>query len=70
MITHETPTSSNIAKLQYDPDTAELRVEFRSNKTYVYDGVSMDIWNDFITAPSAGRYFNQNISGFYKEKKV
>jgi hypothetical protein len=70
MITHDTPTSSNIARLQYDEETGELSVLFRSGKTYQYEGVDSDTWNAFTTAPSAGRFFNQEIKGKYKEQQV
>lgn len=68
MTTHDTPTSTNIARLKYDEQTAELHVEFRSGKTYVYAEVPYDIWNAFISAPSAGKFFNSTIKGVYKER--
>jgi hypothetical protein len=64
---HDTPTSSNIARLKYDPDTAVLSIEFRSGKTYKYADVPYDIFNAFISAPSAGKFFNSTIKGVYKE---
>lgn len=70
MIQHDFPNSKNIARLQYEPDTAEMWVGFRSGAIYKYQDVPYDIVNDFMAAESAGRYFNQNISGFYKESKV
>jgi hypothetical protein len=70
MTTHDTPTSSNIARLKYNPDTAELDVEFRSGKTYRYSDVPYDIFNAFVAAPSAGKFLNSTIRGVYKEKQV
>lgn len=70
MIQHDTPTSSNIAHLKYDPATAVLTIEFRSGKTYSYADVPYDIVNAFISAPSAGRFFNSTIKGVYKEAQV
>lgn len=67
MITHDTPTSSNIARMKYDPATAVLSIEFRSGKTYSYADVPYDVFNNFIAAPSAGRFFNSTIKGVYKE---
>lgn len=67
MITHDTPTSSNIARLKYDPETAILHVEFRSGKTYKYADLPMDIWNAFISAPSAGKFFNSTIKDVYRQ---
>jgi hypothetical protein len=70
MITHDTPTSSNIARLKYDDKQGILDVEFRSGKTYRYSNVPYDIWNAFISAPSAGKFFNSTIKGVYKESQV
>jgi hypothetical protein len=70
MITHDTPTSSNIARIQYDAETAVLKVEFRSGKTYSYADVPMDIVNAFVSAPSAGKFLNSTIKGVYKESQV
>lgn len=70
MITHDTPTSSNIARLKYDPETGNLDIEFRSGKTYRFQDIDYDTWNALIEAPSAGQYFNQNIKGKYTNYPV
>lgn len=70
MITHDTPTSSNIARLQYDEEVGKMQVEFRSGKTYEYDDVPYDIWNAFVSAPSAGKFFNSTIKDVYKGRQV
>lgn len=66
MITHDTPESSNIARLSYNEETSTLTVEFRNGKRYYYLEVPYDTWNEFISAPSAGKFFNQYIQGKYK----
>ncbi len=70
MIQHDTPTSSNISRLKYDDAAGKLYIEFRSGKTYVYDDFSYDAWNQFISAPSAGQFFNQRIRDAYKGRPV
>lgn len=70
MTIHDTPTSSNIARLKYDEQQAKLYVEFRSGKTYEYTDVPYDIYNAFVSAPSAGKFFNSTIKGVYKEQQV
>lgn len=67
MTTHDTPTSSNIARLHYDAETAVLKIEFRSGKTYSYEDIPYDIFNAFVSAPSAGKFFNTTIKGVYKQ---
>ncbi len=70
MITHDTPTSSNIARLKYFPEKGVMQIEFRNNKTYEYEDVSYDTWNQFINAPSAGRFFNERVKNAYKGRAV
>lgn len=70
MITHDTPNSTNIARLQYNMETLALDVEFRSGKTYRYHEVPYDIFNAFIAAPSPGKFLNSTIKGVYREKQI
>lgn len=70
MLTHDTPNSRNIARLNYNDDKGELMIEFRSGKFYRYHGVPYDTWNQLIKAPSAGQFFNANIKGKFKEELV
>lgn len=55
--------SSLIEAIDYDPDTLKLTVEFKKGEKYVYSGVSEQIWDDFRSAPSVGRFFMDNIKG-------
>jgi hypothetical protein len=70
MITHDTPNSSNIARLSYDDEKGNLMIEFRSGKMYRYYDVPMEIWTGLISADSVGRFFNSNIRGKFKEEQV
>ena len=56
-------TSSNIASAGYTNDT--LEVEFRGGKVYRYLGVSEDIFKNFMTAESKGKFFYSEIRGKY-----
>lgn len=67
---HETPTSSNISRVAYDADNANLYIEFRSGKTYRYSDVSPDTWNQLIEATSTGTFFSQRIRTAYKGVEV
>lgn len=70
MLTHDTPNSSNIARLNYDDEKGVLMIEFRSGKFYRYHDVPSDTWTKLIEAPSAGQFFNANIKGKFKEELV
>lgn len=70
MIQHDTPNSSNISRILYDDQKAELVIEFRKGRPYRYSDVPPEIWNDFVAAPSAGKYFAQYIKGQYKYQQA
>lgn len=70
MVVHDTPDSTNIARLIYNDETGVLDVEFRSGKTYRYHDVDYDTWNGLIEADSVGRYFNQNIRDRFKQEVI
>ena len=63
-----TPNSSNLNKVEYDGK--DLYVTFKSGGTYRYDSVPRSIFEGFITAPSAGRYFHMNVKGRYPYRKI
>lgn len=58
-------TSSNLKSAAYDPDTQTLRVTFVTGSVYEYSSVPRAVYDGLLTAPSAGRFFNNNIKGTY-----
>jgi hypothetical protein len=61
--------SSLIKAIDYDRDTMELTVEFKSGGRYVYRGFSLGMWDNFHTAESVGKFFAENIKGHYAYEK-
>ena len=57
--------SSNIKSIGYNPDNQVLEVEFTSGTVYQYDDVPPELYADFESAPSVGRFFHQNIKSVY-----
>jgi len=58
--------SSAIDRVEYDPQTRELRIWFRPNGgPYSYYGVPQHIYDGLLRAPSAGSYFNDHIKDRY-----
>ena len=55
--------SSAISEISWEDD--KLTIEFNSGQTYAYDGISKEMAEDFINAPSVGRYFQKNIKDKY-----
>ena len=58
MLNHEFTESTMLASCEYDPETKELMVEFKNGKKYYYADVDPAIYDDLITAKSAGKFFN------------
>lgn len=57
--------SSQIARIGYDADSKTLAIQFKSRggdgSIYHYGGVSQDLHDRFVKAPSIGTFFGQNI---------
>ena len=55
--------SSMLTSIALDGDT--LTVTFTSGVVGKHSGVTNDVFAAFASAPSAGRYYNENIRGKY-----
>jgi len=62
--------SSNIAGASYDDDARELHVMFNSGSEYAYDGVPRAIYEELLSAPSAGQFFNRAIKPAYPARRI
>lgn len=61
-------TSSNVKAIGYDDGA--LFVEFHGSGTYRYDKVPRQVFDDFLAAESAGRFFAANVRGKFGHKPV
>ncbi len=56
------PGSSALASASYDPDTQTLTVTFKGGaQSYTYPNVPADVWEQFVTADSPGRFWRESI---------
>lgn len=46
-------------------DQGELVVQFNNGKEATYHNVPEDVYEEFVKAPSVGKYYNANIKGQY-----
>jgi hypothetical protein len=53
--------STNLRAHGYDPATETLRVEFNGGNQYDYHGVTEDLFNAFVDAPSQGSFLHSVI---------
>lgn len=58
---HEPLSSTNLESFGYDPINRTLEVRFKNGNTYQYNDVSPAFADGLRSAPSAGRYFQQEI---------
>lgn len=70
-VTNRIPVaSSQIFAIGYDETTDTLEVEFLTGEVWQYQPVPMEIYRNFETASSKGKYFIQEIKGKYISKKL
>lgn len=62
--------SSNIATIGYDVDSETLEIEFLRGGVYQYFDVPEQVYEDIISADSAGKYLNSNVKGVYRYSKI
>jgi hypothetical protein len=63
-------TSSMIKYAEYNPDLKELTVTFNNDVDYLYYDVEENSVQEFFSADSHGKYFNENIKHNYKFSKA
>lgn len=72
-ITMKEVSSSNIARIGYDPNTELLIIEFKRKdgvSTYEYDNFPRELYEEFLAAPSIGGFFGSRIRPHYAGRKV
>ncbi|MEC7987762.1 MAG: KTSC domain-containing protein [Myxococcota bacterium] len=57
--------STNLSEVLYHPSTRTMELYFHSGHIYRYIGIPASIFQDLISAPSAGKFYNQHIRGQY-----
>ena len=60
--------SSTISEINYDGKL--LTITFNNGSEYVYEGVSVKIYEDFSKAESKGKYFHENINYRYNYSRI
>jgi hypothetical protein len=62
--------SSSLASAGYDPAAHVLEVEFKNGGVYQYLEVPDEEYEEFIAAPSKGRYLNTEIKPNHPARKL
>lgn len=62
--------SSYIAYVGYDPDNMILRIQFAEGSVYDYHSVPVSIAQQFLAAPSKGKYYAEWIKGRFSPVRI
>jgi hypothetical protein len=62
--------SSNIDAIQYLKSEKKLVIMFKNGNSYEWNKVPMTKYKALMESDSKGRYFNNNIKGKYRGKKL
>ena len=62
--------SSVIAATRYNARTRTLQVEFRTGRVYRYFNVPRKVYEELISAPSEGEYFNTRIRNSHRYREM
>jgi len=62
--------SSNLASAEYDPETREMVIKFRSGASYAYSDIDQSTYDDLLTASSPGSYFARWIKGRHEDRRL
>lgn len=57
--------SSAFSSAQYDDETQELEVTWRSGQTYTLQGVPPDVYAAFVSSPSPGSFWHSVLKDQY-----
>lgn len=65
------PVHSTMANsIGYDPDRQLLQIEFKNGSVYEYEGVDEETWEDLLSTNSPGRFYNSEIKGNYRSRRL
>jgi KTSC domain len=62
--------SRDLALVGYDPITSILEVVFRAGGVYRYQGVPENVYQELMSAPSHGTFFQRHVKAQYPFVKV
>jgi hypothetical protein len=62
--------SSNVKHTEYDTETKVMLVEFNNGHKYEYSDVPHQVYTQFRTAESQGKFFSSKIVKTYAHKKI
>jgi uncharacterized protein len=62
--------SSNIESIGYDPQSQTLEIEFQNGHIYQYFDVPEPVYQNLMAAGSHGKYFSDNVKGYFRYARM
>jgi len=62
--------SSALRSVGYAAGSQTLAITFESGSTYEYSGVPRHVYEELLSAPSKGTYFNTHVKGRYSCRRI
>lgn len=62
--------SDHVGSVEYDEDARTMKAHFKRGGSYVYHGVSRDVFDGLRNAQSAGQFMRLNVKGVYRHEKI
>ena len=63
-------SSSNIVSVGYDAASETLEIEFQSGSVYQYYNIGQSTFDEFMAAPSKGKFFAYQIKNAFPYSRV
>lgn len=63
-------SSSNIVSVGYDPASETLEIEFQSGGVYQYYNVGQSTYDEFMAAPSKGKFLAYQIKNAFPYSRI
>lgn len=69
-MTRQLIVSTALRSVGYDAVARVLEVELQSGPIYRYFDVPLSVYDALMSAPSKGRYFDDNVQGKYEYRPI
>ena len=69
-MTRQIIISTDLKSVGYDAIAHVLEVELQSGPIFRYFDVPVSVYDALMSAPSKGRYFNDNVAGKYESRPI
>ncbi len=69
-MTRQIIISTDLKSVGYDAIAHVLEVELQSGPIFRYFDVPLSVYDALMSAPSKGRYFDDNVQGKYESRPI